>query len=94
MNRMEEIRGRHAEYRLGSSLGRCLFCDEIWPCETAEVMVEYEKVLARNDDLEAIFQLQWTRMGEATKLWQEETGRDDTWPDLGDLLEWLMERRG
>lgn len=40
------------------------------------------------------FNLQRSRMGAATRLWQKATGRTDTWPDLGDLLAWLMKRAG
>ena len=40
-------------------------------------------------ELEYIFELQRSRMGEATKFWQEATQQPDIWPDLGKLLEWL-----
>lgn len=40
------------------------------------------------------FNLQRSRMGAAARLWQKATGRTDTWPDLGDLLAWLMKRAG
>ena len=42
------------------------------------------------EQLQAVFDLQQTRMGEATKLWQQATGEHDTLPDLGVLLDWLM----
>ena len=41
-------------------------------------------------ELQAVFNLQQTRMGKATKLWQQATGEHDTLPDLGVLLDWLM----
>ncbi len=41
-------------------------------------------------ELQAVFDLQQTRMGKATKLWQQATGKHDTLPDLGVLLDWLM----
>ena len=40
------------------------------------------------------FNLQRSRMAAAVRLWQKATGRTDTWPDLGDLLAWLMKRAG
>jgi hypothetical protein len=43
-------------------------------------------------ELEALFALQRTRMAEAIRTWQEETGKRDVLPDLGDLLAWLMAR--
>jgi len=43
-------------------------------------------------ELEALFALQQTRMAEATRMWQEATGKQDVLPDLGDLLAWLMAR--
>lgn len=62
----------------------------------AAVEAAYEQgkaeLMEENAELNHLFDLQHKRMGEATKLWQQETGRDDTWPDLGDLLTWLMAR--
>lgn len=52
----------------------------------------YEELLEDNKCLQAIFDMQWKRMGEATKLWQEATGKTNTHPDLGALLTWLIER--
>ncbi len=48
------------------------------------------KAEADNKELQALFDLQHTRMGKATKLWQQATGKHDTLPDLGVLLDWLM----
>ncbi len=42
-------------------------------------------------ELQQLFDLQYTRMGEATKFWREATGRHDVMPDLGDLLAWLVD---
>ena len=48
------------------------------------------------NELQQIFDLQWTRMQEATRYWQIETGQHDVRPDLGKMLEWFMQekRRG
>ena len=51
---------------------------------------ELEKCRAENKELNRIFNFQLERMDEADKLWQEATGKHDTSPDLGVLLEWLM----
>lgn len=42
------------------------------------------------EELRALFNLQQKRMRKATELWQRETGQIHVFPDLGDLLEWLM----
>lgn len=45
-------------------------------------------------DLRALFDLQHTRMVEATALWRAEdpATRDRVLPDLGTLLQWLIDR--
>jgi len=43
-------------------------------------------------DLETLFEMQQKRMRKATKLWQEATGKHEVFPDLGNLLDWLIER--
>ncbi len=44
-------------------------------------------------DLKALFDLQYTRMAEATALWRlAHPGNDDIAPDLGALITWLMGR--
>ena len=40
--------------------------------------------------LERLFEMQHSRSQEADKRWQDATGKHDTIPDLGDLLQWLM----
>lgn len=45
----------------------------------------------KNAELESLFDLQWKRMGEATRLWRAaHPGKELTSPDLGALLTWLM----
>ncbi len=48
------------------------------------------EVLAENKELQAVFDLQETRTKRAEKMWQQATGKHDTLPDLGVLLDWLM----
>ena len=43
----------------------------------------------KNKELTALFDVQRTRVGEADKLWQEATGKHNTIPDLGELIDWL-----
>lgn len=48
-------------------------------------------LIAEVDELQALFDLQWTRMGEATELWRAANpGNELVMPDLGNLLTWLM----
>ena len=54
---------------------------------------ELAKALEEIDEshgLEKLFEMQHRRSQEADKRWQEATGKHDTIPDLGDLLQWLM----
>lgn len=44
-------------------------------------------------EMNSLFELQWTRMREATDLWRHHNpGNDLVMPDLGKLLTWLMEQ--
>ncbi len=43
-------------------------------------------------EYEHLFSIQSSRLAEATKFWREETGKHDCSPDLGELLEFLMDR--
>ena len=51
----------------------------------------YEIKCPNCDELQSIFDLQYTRMHEATKFWQKEHSVK-VLPDLGILLEWLMRK--
>ena len=51
---------------------------------------ELEQSRAENAELQAVFDLQETRTKRAEKMWQQATGKHDTLPDLGVLLDWLM----
>ena len=44
------------------------------------------------EELKQLFELEHKRMMEADKYWQEKTGRHDTFPDLGKLLKFLMDK--
>jgi hypothetical protein len=59
-----------------------------------ELRAEVERLKSANDDLNALFELQYTRMTEASALWRAEAPeeRRNVMPDLGALLTWLMER--
>ena len=46
----------------------------------------------RCKEYQMLFDLQHTMMIEATKLWQQETGNVNIYPDLGALLKWLIDR--
>ena len=49
-----------------------------------------KKAEAENAELQAVFDLQETRTKKAEKMWQQATGKHNTLPDLGVLLDWLM----
>lgn len=47
-------------------------------------------IVAENIELNRLFDLQQTRMAEATNRWREATGNHEILPDLGNLLEWML----
>ena len=51
---------------------------------------EWEPMTVTSADYEALFDLQQTRMERVRPLWQAVTGAENTWPDLGKLLDWLL----
>ena len=51
---------------------------------------ELGRLKEENTELNRLFELQHTRVGEATRLWQEAHGKPDVLPDLGDLVGWLL----
>ncbi len=59
--------------------------------KTAKRLIsELEECRAENKELWAVFNLQATRTKKAEHLWQQATGKHDTLPDLGVLMDWLM----
>ena len=53
---------------------------------------ELEAAKRDRDELQSVFDLGHTRTVEADKLWQEAHGKPEVWPDLGELVGWLMKR--
>lgn len=47
---------------------------------------------ANNESYKATFDLQHTRTVKADKLWQVAHDKPDVWPDLGELIDWLLGR--
>ena len=80
----------NAEDQLGKGFRICNKCDQEWWTD-----VEYEDgaLAERVEELESLFDLQQSRMEEATRVWQESTGNKGILPDLGQLLEWLLDER-
>ncbi len=52
--------------------------------------IKFRRAEAEVRRLQAVFDMQQTRMDDATVMWQADTGKHDTLPDLGVLLDWLM----
>lgn len=58
-----------------------------------KLQTEIELLRKRNERLERLFDLQWKRTREAGELWrQAHPGNELTSPDLGELVQWLMDR--
>lgn len=75
----------------GSEAARTVERDELQK-EKDALETQLREVRAHNAELERLFELQQTRVKEATKLWQE-AHSPDVLPDLGKLVEWLLEQR-
>jgi chromosome condensin MukBEF ATPase and DNA-binding subunit MukB len=75
---------------------RDAYADQNW--RMAQKMLaqqeEINNLKAELADYRALFDLQFTRMQEASALWRAETPEEryNVMPDLGELLTWLMKR--
>lgn len=62
--------------------------------EMTRLRAENDLQRAKLRDLEHLFDIQWRRMQKATELWRAEDPKTRALirPDLGDMLQWLMDR--
>jgi len=63
--------------------------------DTQEGSLAHERALKAErvrDELQALIDKQHERTAVADAAWQEATGRHNTTPDLGALIEWLQDR--
>ncbi len=67
------------------------YCYDQGRGELKSAMNQLKECQKENKEIQALFDLQHTRMKEATRLWQDATGKHDILPDLGDLLTWLLD---
>lgn len=59
-----------------------------------QLETELQEAQKERDDLQRLFDLQHTRMVEATHAWRAANpGNDNVLPDLGKLLAWLLKER-
>ena len=62
---------------------------------TADLRAELAAVTKDRDELSALIEKQHSRVIKAIRLWRKaHPGNELTWPDLGALIEWLIERKG
>jgi len=61
--------------------------------QLAQFLKQLEDLKERLTDYDQLFNLQHSRMAKATKRWQDATGKHEIFPDLGDLLDWLLESK-
>lgn len=61
-------------------------------CDARLPIKEVLALLLETESYVSLFDLQWRRMNEATAMWRKATGQHNVSPDLGKLLEWLMEQ--
>ena len=57
-------------------------------CIYEEIIIEMCK---GSMELIRLFELQHTRTVAADRAWQKAHNKPDVWPDLGELIQWLME---
>ena len=56
-----------------------------------DLVDEVVRLQADNDELNALFDMQYKRTGEAAEAWHKANpGNDNVLPDLGNLLEWML----
>lgn len=85
--------------------GKVPLCEECWghdltkdendalKKQVAELRNEvtgYDHLIGEIEGYEHLVELQRSRMGKATDLWREAHDRPDVFPDLGELLDWLL----
>lgn len=75
--------------RIRAGIDFFLKVEEKRHADSAAKLAEAEE---KAGELQALFNLQHQRSLDAMKRWQQATGRDDVWPDLGEMLKWLLER--
>jgi hypothetical protein len=67
-------------------------CPECDMAETAQMLDEITELRMELAEHDARFELCHKRTLEADKLWQQAHNQPNVWPDLGELIEWLMKR--
>jgi hypothetical protein len=58
----------------------------------AEAIIRASEIDQENAQLRNLFEMQRKRCQKATYLWRKETGQKLVTPDLGELIEWLMDK--
>jgi DNA repair exonuclease SbcCD ATPase subunit len=61
--------------------------------EIKRLQDENQSLKMENQELNRLFDLQHTRTGFADKLWQRAHNKPGIWPDLGELIGWLLSQR-
>lgn len=67
----------------------CVCTGAVAPLAGAWVETEIDQ---ENAQLRNLFEMQRKRCQKATYLWRKETGQKLVTPDLGELIEWLMDK--
>lgn len=56
-------------------------------------LTERDEARQERDELQALINKQHSRVVRANKRWQEDTQQFLSWPDLGDLADWMVAKR-
>jgi hypothetical protein len=62
-----------------------------YPAEHTDT--EFKELMEKVEEYDELFKLQHSRVVKADKLWQKAFKKPHIWPDLGVLVDWLMESR-
>jgi len=91
----------HCKYQGVDDTGKVISePDKLWrwitkhfvPKNSNRLETQVKQLLADIEEMNLLFEMQNKRMREADKYWQKLTGKKNTYPDLGQLLFFLMDR--
>ena len=80
------------EWSLDKLKNKILFESEIaiLRCMALYSIDQLKECREENLGLNNLFDIQQTRMKKAVRMWRKDTGKKDTIPDLGDLLDYFL----
>lgn len=62
-----------------------------WRLQSGDIQNLLDEALEELEEKESLFELQHRRLEKAQRAWQKAHNQPDRYPDLGKLLDWLMQ---